>query len=227
VTGHVVVRQYDAHAWVEAWLPGRGWSRYDPTSAVAPQRVEQGLDAALSQEDRATLSFLSSARMDEDSMAKRLLQWADSLEHRWNMWVVGYDSATQSDVLKRLLGEITTARVAAALLIGGGLSLGLVAISLFWRRRPQQRHPVERLFQRFCRTMGRQGLGRGPQETPSAYIGRIAALARVDATALISYLQQQLYDPASRYTVRDSQWLRQEFRKLRFRLAFSTSGAAS
>jgi transglutaminase-like putative cysteine protease len=29
--GHYVVREADAHAWIEAWLPGRGWMEADPT----------------------------------------------------------------------------------------------------------------------------------------------------------------------------------------------------
>ena len=60
LTGHVVVRQYQAHSWVEVWLEGLGWTRVDPTAAVAPARVESGLNAALSQDDRAALSFMSS-----------------------------------------------------------------------------------------------------------------------------------------------------------------------
>ena len=39
----LIVRQFDAHAWVEVWLEDRGWVRVDPTAAVAPERVEQGL----------------------------------------------------------------------------------------------------------------------------------------------------------------------------------------
>src|SRR5690606_25670964 len=34
-----LVRNSDAHAWAEAWLPGRGWVRFDPTAAVAPERI--------------------------------------------------------------------------------------------------------------------------------------------------------------------------------------------
>ncbi|PWG68529.1 hypothetical protein DF186_24960, partial [Enterococcus hirae] len=59
VTGHVMVRQYDAHAWVEYWQPGAGWQRVDPTAAVAPARIEEGLSAALSPEDRESLSALT------------------------------------------------------------------------------------------------------------------------------------------------------------------------
>src|SRR6185503_6653336 len=45
----VTVRQWDAHAWSEVWLAGRGWVRVDPTAAVAPERIERGLEAALSE----------------------------------------------------------------------------------------------------------------------------------------------------------------------------------
>ena len=47
VTQHMVVRQYDAHAWIEVWLAGKGWTHFDPTAAVAPARVESGLNAAV------------------------------------------------------------------------------------------------------------------------------------------------------------------------------------
>ena len=31
ITGRVTVREKDAHAWVEAWLPDHGWMAFDPT----------------------------------------------------------------------------------------------------------------------------------------------------------------------------------------------------
>ncbi len=42
----LLVRQADAHAWVEIWLEERGWVRVHP-SVVAPTRIDMGMNAAL------------------------------------------------------------------------------------------------------------------------------------------------------------------------------------
>jgi len=44
---YFIIRQASAHAWSEVWLEGRGWVRVDPTAAVAPERIERGLQDAL------------------------------------------------------------------------------------------------------------------------------------------------------------------------------------
>jgi transglutaminase-like putative cysteine protease len=35
-SGHVTVRQYDAHAWAEVWLEDQGWVSVDTTAHVVP-----------------------------------------------------------------------------------------------------------------------------------------------------------------------------------------------
>ncbi len=47
VGGYLIVRQSHAHAWTELWLPGSGWTRVDPTAAIAPERIERGVPTAL------------------------------------------------------------------------------------------------------------------------------------------------------------------------------------
>jgi hypothetical protein len=40
--GHYVVRQADAHAWIEVWLPDRGWVEADPTPASGYDEAHGG-----------------------------------------------------------------------------------------------------------------------------------------------------------------------------------------
>ena len=198
VTGHLVVRQFDAHAWAEVWLDGRGWVRMDPTAAVAPARIESGLDAALSETDRAVLSAITGSRFAGIPGLKDILYVFESIQHRWNLRVVGYDTDMQTRYLSDLLGEVTPTRVGVVMLLGGGVSLGLVALSLFWRRRSVADHPAQRAFRRFAQRLGRIGLARLPDETPGHFLARVNTVrkrAPAEIAPLIAHLDSLLYNP--------------------------------
>ncbi|MCZ6641687.1 MAG: DUF3488 and transglutaminase-like domain-containing protein [Gammaproteobacteria bacterium] len=226
ISNHLVVRQYDAHAWAEVWMAGRGWTRVDPTAAVAPERIELGLNAALSLTDRAALSLFTSVRMGDWELLGGFLDWTDSLEHRWNLWVIGYDTRFQAGFLTDLLGELTPTRIGLAMLSGGSLSVGLVAILLFWRRRPVHRHPVERLIRRFGDRLAGFGYPRLPSEPPGSFIRRVAEEAGLEATQVnnvVAELNTLLYNPSTTRSGMEIRQLRSQLRRLQFRLAFSLS----
>ncbi len=222
LSDHIVVRQYDAHAWAEVWLEGQGWQRFDPTGAVAPERVEQGLAAALSSQDRLSLSALTNARFGEQGLVGRLLYMFDSVDHNWNMFVVGFDGGVQEQFLSRWLGDLTPARVGLTMLVLGALCLGLTGGILFLRRRPKSRHPAVRLYERFVARAARLGLQRQAGETPGAFVRRAGLNAGVES-ALIEQLAQQLeaalYDPDA---ADDSDAVRAGLRRLALRMTFAT-----
>ncbi len=198
LTGHLVVRQFDAHAWTEVWLEGRGWVRVDPTAAVAPARIESGLSAALSESDREVLSSVTGGRFEGVPGLRDVVYLFESMQHRWNLWVVGYDTETQARYLADVLGEVTPTRVGIAMLLGGGVSLALVVVSLFWRRRAVPDHPAQRAFRRFAQRLVRIGLTRAPQETPAHFLARVNAArhrAPSDIAPLIDHLDALLYNP--------------------------------
>ena len=226
VSGHLIVRQYDAHAWAEFYDPELGWFRVDPTASVAPERIERGLTAALSSSDLASLPLLSSARLGDWDLASSLLRWMDSIEHRWNLWVVGYDSNVQYRFLSDLLGEVTAARIGMAILTFGGIGLGLVAIVIFWGRREVNRHPVERAFRNFSNALAGYGYRKRPEESPAAFVRRVAdevGLTEAQVGPVIAELNTLLYNPGVASGGREIKALRSQLRRLQFRLAFGAA----
>lgn len=173
---YLLVRQSDAHAWAEVWLKDRGWVRVDPTAAVAPERIEQGIRAALSAEDDLP-EFLR--RIDGlGALAKLRIQWEywrDLGAYFWNGWVLGFGPERQRELLKHLgLGDLDW-RGAIALMTGLLVLVGAVfTLAFLWRNRRPQRDPLARMYARFSRRMARVGLPPLPHEGPRDFARRVA-----------------------------------------------------
>ena len=97
---YLIVRQSDAHAWAEVWLQGQGWVRIDPTAAVSPARIEQGIGDADVERDELPLM----ARHDFPLLKKALLN-LDNINNGWNQWVLGYDDKKQLAFLSKVSGK--------------------------------------------------------------------------------------------------------------------------
>lgn len=89
--GYFVVRQSDAHAWVEAYLPDLGWSTFDPTPpAGRPSSrssgwyhlFSQAYDYVIFRWDRYILTY---GFFDQVGIARRLVTW-------WSDWWRSRDS---------------------------------------------------------------------------------------------------------------------------------------
>lgn len=111
---YMELRNSDAHAWSEIWLPGRGWVEVDPTSWVAPERVRRSLAASLSPADQQRLS-----RPAPGWIQQAVNQW-QGLDYRWQIWVMGFDRQRQRELLgdSRWQGLLALAAMAMALLAG-------------------------------------------------------------------------------------------------------------
>jgi transglutaminase-like putative cysteine protease len=218
---YVAVRQYDAHAWVEVWLEGRGWVRVDPTGAVAPDRIERGLQAALGQSELLSDSPFSRLNLQSLAGVYELLLFFDSLEHQWNIWVVGYDAKVQANYLEKLLGEVNGVRLALAILAGALLALAVVAPVILLRRRRVPVSPVVRIYRDLCKAFSRVGITREASEVPSAYQSRIA-LRYPDLAApagmTIGLVNQLLYNSDTELTRSELSQLKRLVTQLKRRL---------
>lgn len=153
VDGLWTVRQRDAHAWTEVWLPREGWMRIDPTAAIAPERIEQlqRLPAPSTMLD-ATFSTV----MGPDVLQRLRANW-EAVNHRWNDWVLNYSSSDQSQVMRYLrLSDWDAAKVASWLCaVGATLMLGLLAHRWYRQRQPD---PWLRLMEKATRQLTRAGI---------------------------------------------------------------------
>ena len=172
----VIVHQFDAHAWAEVWIAGKGWVQVDPTAAVSPLRIEHGLEAAMESEG----SFLEAAplsplRYRSIPLLNLMRLRYDALTYRWQTWVVGFDSTQQLHVLHSFFGEIS-GRVFAAVLLGSwALVLIPVAILLLRKRDTYPGSPLDKHYRLFCERVARLGLMRKPGETPDQFALRAMA----------------------------------------------------
>ncbi len=172
---YLIVRQSDAHAWSEVWLQDRGWVRIDPTAAVAPERIELGLDP-ISQPDGAPVLFEGAAPQFVTRAWQAMRLGWDALNYNWNQWVLGYGRQKQLQLLSRMGVPFSSVRaIALGLVASLGVLFCLLALYVLHQG---QRHTdrLTRAYQRFCAKLARRGIERRPEEGPTAFAGRVARL---------------------------------------------------
>lgn len=194
--GYLMVHQYDAHAWAEAWLQDRGWVRIDPTLAVAPERIELSVSDLLRSRNRLLAdSPLAGAGLGSASWLRHLRLQLDYYDYLWAKWVLGYD-LHQEQLLRGWLGAWNPWRVSLFVLAAGTLALVPVLIGQLRLGRRPPRPPLERLFEGLTRKLARRGLVRRTGEAPRSLAVRVAreqpALAE-QVTAIAEGLEQGLY----------------------------------
>jgi transglutaminase-like putative cysteine protease len=157
-----VVRQMDAHAWAEVWLPQRGWVRVDPTAAVAPERIYDTLEDRLGGEGGTTL----------EGRWLQLGQVGDFLRRGWNDLVLTFDANRQQQLLRPLgIDRLEPAQLIGIFTTFAVLALGWMAWLL--ARGERERDPLLRAWHRLGRRYARHGLAREPAESATDWAQRV------------------------------------------------------
>jgi transglutaminase-like putative cysteine protease len=200
VDGFMTVRQSDAHAWAEVWLAGRGWTRVDPTSVVAPVRIEQGL-RELARQTGAGPLFTIRANTDADwaRLIQRLRFNWEALENSWNQWVLTYSAQQQMNLLDHF-GFTPDWRVLGILL---ALAVSIVAtvLAIVSLRHRVRRDPLAELETRFRTRLERAGVQCQATDGLRVLRGRLAGeltpASQTEAEAILCALERWRYSPAS------------------------------
>jgi transglutaminase-like putative cysteine protease len=178
-----ILRQSDAHAWTEVWIEGHGWLRIDPTSAIAPGRVERGLNDAVS------------ANGPLGSRWQRRTPWLadtrlrlDALRQLWRERILLFDQDSQQKVLEWLnIPEPDGQKLVMVLTV----ALTLVLVWLTWAVRreinPARKEPLIRAYSRLCAKLAAAGMPRLAHEGAEDYAARVAQ-RRPDLGAAVTAL---------------------------------------
>lgn len=164
---YMIVRQADAHAWTEVWLPNRGWYRIDPTAAVAPERIDSGRSASMFDGIGANWGL----NAPSEFLYQLTLTW-DALNAKWNDWVLGYGPENQGKFMEWLGMEDPDWRQMMLTLVAIVVILiGVISLLLMLRYRPPPKDAAAILYQKFTKKVGVPP-SRG--ETPLSYAVRLA-----------------------------------------------------
>jgi len=164
---YLIVRQADAHAWTEIWLPNRGWHRVDPTAAVAPERIEAGITGAMFSGIAASWGLATPIALIH-SMG---LTW-DALNAKWNDWILGYGPNQQESFLEWLgMDKPDWRKMMLTLTFLLAALIGLISLVLMMRYRPPPKDHAALLYKKFTR---KAGLPPNCGETPQDYANRLS-----------------------------------------------------
>ncbi len=222
---YLMVYQYNAHAWTEVWLEGEGWVRFDPTGAVSPTRIEQGVQEAL-RDDPAFMEddLFSSSRLGGIGWLNSMRLRLDAIEYEWNQLVVNYDEDVQFELFERLLGDVTERKVLILMTTLATIVLIAIGFAVINIEPRTQRRPIDRFYLSVCKELAKIGLKRERGEGPNAFKDRVCrqrpelAQAMTELTGhyvRLNYEEQSISEAEQKTELRA---LKDVYRKLKSKL---------
>ncbi len=173
----LIIRELDAHAWVEVYQSKIGWIKVDPTAFVSPERIKLGASGFNEKLEpfinlyyyQLPKSFIKFATLNHFS------QWMDSLDTLFNSSIFNFDKDRQQQLLNSYLPKSFSLGWLFVISLCG--SMPLFWLLLTWASR-KKLDPDFKRYQLFLKEMESLGLIKDEHETLTHFKNR--CLAHVD-----------------------------------------------
>ena len=190
-SNYLIIRQADAHAWVEIWIENEGWVRFDPVDFINPLRVDQNTPLASrfpTQTAQNETRSLDGSGLLQGIARNVRLGW-DTVNFQWNLHIVSYDQTSQREFY-RLLGIDNWFSWKLLAILSGGVLAVLAAVYFTMRQKPVKRDRGLVLYRQFCKLLARRGIDRNSNEGPRDFATRAAEFLPEAAGKIMALSEQ-------------------------------------
>lgn len=151
----IIVRELDAHAWVEVYLNDSGWVRVDPTEMVFPDRLRIS-NATIA--DTINPNFFN----DRFGYLKTISLWGDAFNSKFDSYLFNLDNERQNTILAILFKNKISIGwfFLAALILGMGLFYILPTLINF-----NHSSYAHKRYLKFLKSMKKRGITKHHHET--------------------------------------------------------------
>lgn len=148
----VLIQQNNAHAWLEYWQANIGWKQLDPTSFIAPERIDQTIRSRQNEQ----LNQSSYFNLSKLPWGKKIKFYLDSVRFFSARWFLFYNQQTQQNLLQKLgLGDWNKGQLLQASVAFMIIFFILLGLFYQWLQRRKQDlllheyHLLQKEFRRF------------------------------------------------------------------------------
>lgn len=187
------VYQRDAHAWAEVWLldenekSGR-WHRVDPTAAVHPLRIEQGLQGELRQQQQElSQDYLSLAHYPHIQWINSLRMQFEALDYQWSKWVLNYSLKNQESFLTQWFGKNAATKVGLFIVVSFLLTMLLISWQQRTRKKATKPPAHIGLYQQAISLFNDHGIVKPQDMTALAFLQTIHAQENINVVSKNSF----------------------------------------
>lgn len=165
------IRQVNAHAWTEVWLENKGWVRVDPTTAIAPERVEEEINVDQFQTGGIINFAVNNNTGKLFNALRQVRQLWNNADYQWQRLVVNYDNMAQSRFLS--LFGINDIKAMCYWMISLFALITILLSGFLLYSRQKNTDKVLRIYNQFSKKCHKHGLIRATGEGAKDFAERV------------------------------------------------------